>query len=260
MNFTLFRQTAIALAMGLAGAAASAALPSFTFNPAAAGLAGTSFTADNILISDYSTVTLSGTSFTETGFLAVSGFQNAGTALTPTGLNSTYGMYFAFTGTGTTTTGDLGATPTFGSFNSLTYTLYGYNGPASFGFSGNTAVETATGEVALATGTLVSGSVVTVPGGDGVSFTPSANAKLVFNVAPAAQGFFQTPSPFYGTALTAFTNTSSQVEPFSGGFRILQGGGSVNFATPVPEPETPALLLAGLGVLGFVARRRKQQA
>lgn len=29
-------------------------------------------------------------------------------------------------------------------------------------------------------------------------------------------------------------------------------------ATPVPEPETYALLLAGLGVIGFVASRRKQ--
>jgi hypothetical protein len=27
---------------------------------------------------------------------------------------------------------------------------------------------------------------------------------------------------------------------------------------PVPEPETYAMLLAGLGVLGAVARRRKQ--
>lgn len=31
-------------------------------------------------------------------------------------------------------------------------------------------------------------------------------------------------------------------------------------ANPVPEPETYAMMLAGLGLLGFVARRRKQKA
>ncbi|HUG25996.1 PEP-CTERM sorting domain-containing protein [Piscinibacter sp.] len=30
------------------------------------------------------------------------------------------------------------------------------------------------------------------------------------------------------------------------------------FAAPIPEPETYALMLAGLGVVGFVARRRKR--
>jgi hypothetical protein len=29
---------------------------------------------------------------------------------------------------------------------------------------------------------------------------------------------------------------------------------------PIPEPETYAMLLARLGLLGFVARRRKQKA
>jgi hypothetical protein len=40
-------------------------------------------------------------------------------------------------------------------------------------------------------------------------------------------------------------------------------GGPANLyviSVPVPEPETYAMLLAGLGLVGFVARRRKQQA
>ena len=37
-------------------------------------------------------------------------------------------------------------------------------------------------------------------------------------------------------------------------------GGNFNLvAAPVPEPETYALMMAGLGVLGFVARRRKSR-
>ncbi len=34
---------------------------------------------------------------------------------------------------------------------------------------------------------------------------------------------------------------------------------SANFSiTPIPEPETYALMMAGLGVMGFVARRRRK--
>jgi hypothetical protein len=32
------------------------------------------------------------------------------------------------------------------------------------------------------------------------------------------------------------------------------------FTVPIPEPETYAMLLAGLGLLGWVGRRRKQKA
>jgi hypothetical protein len=34
-------------------------------------------------------------------------------------------------------------------------------------------------------------------------------------------------------------------------------GGALSLTTPVPEPETYGLMLSGLGVLGFLARRRK---
>ena len=33
--------------------------------------------------------------------------------------------------------------------------------------------------------------------------------------------------------------------------------GTVSLVSPVPEPETYGMLLAGLGMIGFVARRRK---
>lgn len=255
----LLQRTAVALGLVVACASASA-LPKFTLDPSAVSptLAGTAFTGDNILISDFSTVTFDGLgNFSDTGFLSVSAIQLVGSTFTPTGLNSLYGLYFAFTGTGTTTLGNPKLVPTIGTFKTLTYTLYGYNGLASFGFSGNTPTETASGEVALATGSLISGHAVTFPTGDGLTFTPFAEAKQNFVVAPGQAAFFANPIPFYDLVFAAFSNTTSQVEPFAGGFRIRQGGGAVNFASTIPEPQTYALMLAGLAAVGFVARRRR---
>lgn len=50
-----FQRTLLALALAAASASASA-LPSFTWDPSKAGLAGDAFTADNLLISNYSTI------------------------------------------------------------------------------------------------------------------------------------------------------------------------------------------------------------
>jgi hypothetical protein len=70
-------------------------------------------------------------------------------------------------------------------------------------------------------------------------------------------------NPFYVGSVTFDVSTGSQ-DPADLYFRNVQ----INFGTGtdllvtqlIPEPETYALMLLGLGVLGFAARRRKRRA
>lgn len=244
----------------LALSAAASALPSFTFDPSAIGLAGSSFTADNLLISDYARVTTdAGGGFTETGFLSITSAQLGDNLLIPSGLNvanTGYSLYISFTGTGQQTSGTNPLTgPTSGVFNTLDYTLWAARGKATFSFTDNTPTTSATNAIKLASGSLVEGSTGTRV--SGASFSPSADAILSFAVESSSAGFFASPNPFnYNQALTSFTNTSSQVTVLADGFTINKGGGSINFASAVPEPETYAMMLAGLVSIGFLTRRR----
>jgi hypothetical protein len=259
------RRTLVALALA-AAYSSSWALPQFTLNPSAAGMTNATgtITADNILISDFSSVTFtSPTAFTDTGLLEVTSFQLTSSTFTPTNLNATsgpaYSLWFSFTGTGHLTTGTASTIATSlssGQFDTLTYSFFGANGASTFSVVGTTPTRSGPAGILLANGTLIAGGVGSNNAGAG-QFVPTAAATVSFATASSAAGFFQSPSPFYTAALTAFTNTLSEVSFNGAGFTITQGGGSVNFATPVPEPDTSALMLGGLGVLAFLARRRR---
>lgn len=82
---------------------------------------------------------------------------------------------------------------------------------------------------------------------NGVAYTLSPNAPIEW----ATLGLTQLNQPFTltvtGIAAPALTAGASIAASYAGTADI----------TPVPEPETAALMLGGLGLLGFLARRRQ---
>jgi hypothetical protein len=96
--------------------------------------------------------------------------------------------------------------------------------------------------------------------GDNLATTHNANYSLFSNLA---SGSFWTDATYApNTADAWYFSTSNGIQAHDhkdfNAYGLAVRSGDV--AATIPEPEAHAMMLAGLGLLGFFARRRKQQA
>ena len=268
--FSPFRLLWISGFAGVAGLltppSASAAPLLVTFSPQSAGLNGTSFTATKLNLLDYARVDLGTTTggrtaFTEKGFLLVNNAQ-VGSAVPfslPT-VGAGYELYIQFTAVGFQTLPSFNGAST-GVFTTLNATLFGVNGPATFGLTAEDSSGTPTGAsqpfitaggapISLATGTVINGTTTFTlnPVGAGSNITET------FNPIP---GFVTSPTNVALDLSGAFNNNAQIVTIANGGktFLLNGGGGDASFFA-VPEPASFAIVTTGIGLLAMAFRRK----
>jgi hypothetical protein len=269
---------ALFAALLLTGASVAKAAPTpidVTWNPnAIPGVTAPTFTFDNVLLNTYATINLNpaGTAFTESGYMRLSVFFNDGnpTAIPTAGFPSgtPYSLYIHFDAAGTAS----GGIPSTGTFTSLSYQLLGAAGVTNFTDNNNDGIFEVSNPTAttLATGNLASPGNVSLTRDPGTGLLqPAAQVFATFVPNTAFSSFFVSPNALTPLDLTAaFTNTGTVVRELpglgiSGGSRLSLngGGGNATFSSvsAIPEPDTYGMLLAGLGLFGFIARRKSNR-
>jgi hypothetical protein len=103
--------------------------------------------------------------------------------------------------------------------------------------------------------------------GTGATWVANTTQNTVAGVATAQNFWLLKDGPGNGAApsvRTAFgydINGNGSIGAGEyGQWTVNQAAGTITFTNPVPEPETFAMLLAGLGLMGAIVRRRKTAA
>ncbi len=247
------------LALGAATASAQSSTPGQTFTVnAPTG----SFQANAVDFSYRADVTQTGTgdntaSFVETGAGFFSTFQlGIGSPVFGSGLNSDYKLYAEFVGTGNVAQTGAIVEGDFTTFN-LTVRL-DPQGDTNFTSQTSRLLVGTGNDLTVLTGTLSQGEFrVDTSGLENGGFDVLLNVQTVGS-------FFAGAAFANGMSLADFNGVNSFItglsipgEGASNSVRI-EGSGNLTVAA-IPEPETYALMLAGLGVVGFMARRRKNR-
>lgn len=90
------------------------------------------------------------------------------------------------------------------------------------------------------------------------TFTGAGNSGFVFAL-DAPQAAAAQAAGFSGSFADNLVGLSASVSNATGGFETFYVAGvSGDTVPPIPEPQTYALMLAGLGAMGFVMRRRRR--
>jgi hypothetical protein len=261
--------TSFGAMVAVIGSGAAVAAPIFTVDPTSINGTGASFDATDFNFTSVATVTQNADNTqTEVGYARLNSMGLDGAEIdslisqiaAPSSYHTagTYGLYFTFTATVSGVSNFQSAA--LGTVTQFDFTLYADAGRDTVFTPGTCTnvctdpTETTGGDIALASGHLISGSA----GFQGSTNAPTLAALTTFDLTAAGMDYFVAPNPFYQFALTSTTaNSGSVVKAGTDGTTITINGinGGANL---VPEPLT--LSVFGAGLFGAAALRRRRKA